>query len=627
MHDSATGTREFGSTATRRSAKQDLLQRAADLLESLGEAFEADHEGVRSLTRRLEEGRFHLAVLGQFKRGKSTLLNALLGEEVLPTSVLPMTAHPTFVRPGRERRAHVFFHDGVAPRTLTAAGPDDLRAFLSEFVSETANPRNRRGVSHVEVFHPAQLLRSGVVLIDTPGIGSTHRHNTETTRAFLPQCDAALFLVSADPPLTETERDFLQEVQTHVPHLFVVLNKVDTLRPSEQAEAADFLKRVLREAGLRSPRLFRVSAREAQESRTSGDASGWQASGMADVEEYLIDFLATEKSEILQQAVVGKAAASLEEALLRLAIILRSLQMPVEHLKVQLHAFEANIEEAERQRAYAADLLVGDQKRLLSFLDEQANALRLRAQAHLESVAESAMGNEDLVDEVRVRSAIAEAIPPLFKRELAETARIFDQRVAEVLRPHQQRADALIDAVRQQAAELFEIPYSAPESEGAFIAQREPYWVAQNLNTTMLAGAGFLLERLLPVSRRGRRIRRRIRDQIEELALTNMGNLHWATLQNLDLTFRRFRSALDVRLKQTVGAIRAATDVALQRRHSESASIDGDLIRLRRAQAEMAEILARLRSSSGRRNDRPHTHLQKNNDATKDSYSDGPGDP
>ncbi|MDN5344604.1 MAG: hypothetical protein PWQ18_715 [Clostridia bacterium] len=84
-------------------------------------------------------------------------------------------------------------------------------------------------LSQVEVFYPSPLLSKGVVLIDTPGIGSTFRHNTEATLNFLPQCDAALFLVSADPPITEVEVEFLKAVRSRVTHLFFILNKVDYL--------------------------------------------------------------------------------------------------------------------------------------------------------------------------------------------------------------------------------------------------------------------------------------------------------------------------------------------------------------------------------------------------------------
>ena len=89
------------------------------------------------------------------------------------------------------------------------------------FVTENSNPKNLKGVLQVEITHPAAILRD-VVLIDTPGIGSTYRHNTEATMNFLPQCDAALFVISADPPIMEVEVTFLKEIRSRAAQVFLV---------------------------------------------------------------------------------------------------------------------------------------------------------------------------------------------------------------------------------------------------------------------------------------------------------------------------------------------------------------------------------------------------------------------
>lgn len=107
------------------------------------------------LRTRLDAGRFHLAVLGQFKRGKSTLLNALLGESFLPTGVVPLTAIPTLIEYGPECTVRVLFQDGRTECVSVDA--------LDAYVTETGNPENARGVATVEVEHPAPLLARGVV--------------------------------------------------------------------------------------------------------------------------------------------------------------------------------------------------------------------------------------------------------------------------------------------------------------------------------------------------------------------------------------------------------------------------------------------------------------------------------
>ena len=268
----------------------------------------------------------------------------------------------------------------------------------------------------MEVFHPADLLARGVVLIDTPGIGSTHQHNTTTTRDFLPQCDAALFMVSADPPITEVGLEFLQEVEQHVPRVFFVLNKMDLLRGKGRAEAADFLRCVLKEDGRTDPRVFEVSARDALMARHSGDQVAWEASGMAEVQRHLVDFLARDKMEVLQEAIARKADAQLEESRLRAGITVNALTMPVEDLEARLQAFDEKMAEAEARRTTATDLLSGDRKRLRASVEEAADAMRERAHEYFEARALHAMAEAVRIDEEQVLTHVTEPMPATFRK-------------------------------------------------------------------------------------------------------------------------------------------------------------------------------------------------------------------
>lgn len=222
-----------------------ILARGLKLLEELGEPFSTDRIRLRELQERLTTERFHLAVLGQFKRGKSTLLNALIGEPLLPTSVVPLTSIPTFLLPGPNRHVRIRFLDGRIEE-FADLSCDRAAEILANYVTEERNRKNNLRVAAAEVEHPSPLLHIGVVLIDTPGIGSTFRHNTDVTLKFLSQCDAALFVVSGDPPVTEVEVEFLNAVQTKVTRLFFVMNKADYLGDEERSPAVKFFKKVLR---------------------------------------------------------------------------------------------------------------------------------------------------------------------------------------------------------------------------------------------------------------------------------------------------------------------------------------------------------------------------------------------
>lgn len=572
-----------------------LFWQIAEHLHDLGPEFADERQKIRALQERLLNERFHLAVLGQFKRGKSTFINALLGDELLPTAILPLTAVPTFLLWGPEARVRVIRQEGLQKEELSGQDNRALTAFLSQFVTEAGNPKNQKKVSQVEVFYPSPLLRRGVVLIDTPGIGSTFRHNTEVTLNFLPQCDAALFLVSADPPITEVEVEFLKAVRSRVTHLFFILNKVDYLNKEEITSLLTFIKNVLREqVGIEGdPPIFCVSARLGLEARKTNNNALWSRSGLEEVWRYLVDFLARDKNNALQAALARKAADITAGIMMRLHLTIRSLEMPLAELDERLNIFEKKIREAEEQRILLGDLLAGDRKRIVDFLEEQAECLRQKARTHLQGIVQdrlAGMGNR--FNENVIRETLAKAIPDFFEHELGEMAHFFDQRVTEVLRPYQQRVDELIEAVRKTAAELFDVPYHAPSSSGAFEMKRQPYWVTHKWDSSFNLLPEGIFTRLLPAGIRRAKMTKQLRQQIEALVLNNVENLRWATLQNLDQAFRRFGASLDERLQATILATRGAIQAARSKRLEHSQSVVQDISRLQSITTKFKDIQA-----------------------------------
>jgi hypothetical protein len=155
-----------------------------------------------------------VAVLGQFKSGKSSLLNALIGNDLLPVGVTAVTAVITRLVAGNSVSVRITELDGK----VQSVTPERI----GEFVSETDNPANCRKVSAVDVETPALLEWPGLRLVDTPGLGSTIGHNTSVTKDWLPHVAAAL-VVSSDPPLSEDDCRLIAEVRQLAPHVWITL--------------------------------------------------------------------------------------------------------------------------------------------------------------------------------------------------------------------------------------------------------------------------------------------------------------------------------------------------------------------------------------------------------------------
>ncbi len=194
-------------------------------------------ERAQRLAERIATQRFHIAVLGEFKRGKSTLVNALIGRELLPSGVVPLTAVSTEVHFGSDHST-VVFADG---RRLPIEEGE-----IAAYVTERENPSNVKCVARVEVGTGQVFGTSGVVLVDTPGVGSVNEHNTDTARALLAESDAAVLVLSADSPLSESELRILVELEARHEKVFVVINKSDHLAHDEIGEVERFVVEHLR---------------------------------------------------------------------------------------------------------------------------------------------------------------------------------------------------------------------------------------------------------------------------------------------------------------------------------------------------------------------------------------------
>lgn len=180
-----------------------------------------------------------VAVLGQFKSGKSSLLNALIGSDLLPVGVTPVTAVVTRLVAGPSVSVRITNLDGRMESVPAER--------ISEFVTESGNPDNRRRISIVDIETPALLQWPGLRLVDTPGLGSTFGHNTQATKDWLPNVAAALVVVSSDRPLSDEDRRLIDEVQQLAPRVWLILSKVDLLSDIQQIEVIDFLRSQLRE--------------------------------------------------------------------------------------------------------------------------------------------------------------------------------------------------------------------------------------------------------------------------------------------------------------------------------------------------------------------------------------------
>jgi len=386
-------------------------------------------EEARDLAARVSEGRFYVACVGQFKRGKSTLLNALVGHEVVPTGFVPVTAVPTVIRFGDEPHARVRMRDG--------AWRDVAMTDLKEYVTEELNPENKKAVDGAEVFVPSPLLSSGMCFVDTPGLGSVFTGNTATTQAFIPHIDAALVVVGADPPIAGEELVLVEEVGKQVQDLILVINKADRTTDPERAAAAKFTREIL-EKRLHRPmgEVFEVSAAERMESRGPLRDWGKLLTSLYDLVE--------DSGRNLVRAACDRGLQRLSEQLLAIISEDRdALQRPIEESERRIEIMKETINEAERSMRELDYLFMAELHRISDLFGDRHK--QFFASAWTES--ETEFGEE--------LPSVPLGFGPHYRRRVMHLAQeISRRRVMPWLKPEQEEGERQYRAVALRFVEM-----------------------------------------------------------------------------------------------------------------------------------------------------------------------------
>jgi predicted GTPase len=400
------------------------------LAELAGE-FDAEQvaRDARSLAERISEGRFYVACIGQFKRGKSSVLNALVGDSLLPTGVVPVTTVPTIVRYGSQAAARV---------RLEARGWTDIPVkTVDEYVSEEKNPENVKQVAALEIFVPSPLLATGMCFVDTPGLGSVFTGNTAATEAFLPHIDAALVVIGADPPLSGEELVLVEAVSRQVQDLIIALNKADRTTDTERAAAVDFARRQL-ERRLQHPvePFFEVSATEQLARRGTG--RDWDKLVAA------LRHLVKQSGRRLIREACHRGLERISEQLLAIIAAEReALQRPSEQSERRIEVMRQMIAQAERSMRELAYLFVAEQQHLSDMFGDRHKSFVAR-------VLPEASKELELVLHSRFRG-----LGPSYRRQIFDEAQVVARRhIVPWLKTEQEEAEKQYRRVASRFVEM-----------------------------------------------------------------------------------------------------------------------------------------------------------------------------
>jgi len=564
---------------------EDILADGLNELAALGTA--RDREQLAALLDRLEGARLRVMVAGEAKRGKSTLINALLGRDVLPSGVTPLTALATTVRYGSDVRAGVLFLDGHEEKhPLTA---------LADFVTEPGNPRNRRGVAGVTVYLDEPLLAAGVELVDTPGTGSVFEWDTQAAHEALRSTDAAVFVLTADPPVSASERDLLARVAGLSVMTFAVLNKADRLDEPDVAEALEFTRGVLSESG-HAGKVYPMSARAA--------LGGYDA-GFAAFEADFTAYVLTRRKADLRTSAVTQARRIANSLLDEVTLTRRAAEMRADDAAQRVGQFSARLSEVAVRSHDAVAVAEGESGRLLFALndaaDEDAHRLAREITGQLGALLDGELRTAAPAEiERRGRAqltALTEAAAEAWRQQRQA---IIEQGLAQVDARLTAGLEAELSVLRGAAAELLGLDLAIPELGGRLAEdQRFFYATVEDVGQTeLLAGA---VRRQLPGEFGRRAAREHLRREAPRLVESQVGRARGDLQYRLAEATRALVREVGQRYADGTSRIRSALQAAAELRDASAAEAARKEHELARREAALRHAVGLLDRAAGPR--------------------------
>jgi small GTP-binding protein len=538
-----------------------------------------DLADLHDAVARLADARCNVAVLGEFKRGKSTLVNALVDHALLPTGVLPLTSAITVLR------------HGTRPRLVVrdTRGDEDERPLpeLAALVTEPGVGGNRHAAP-VTVELPDDLLARGVHIIDTPGIGSIHAHNTTMTERYLGRVDIALFVLGADQPLNAPERELITIVAQSGARLLFAVNKVDQLEPGDRTETLRFVTDGLHALLGADPHVLAVSARTGE--------------GVPALRQDLMALADSERGDVLARSSgvrgANMAAGAAHAARLQGA----ALRLPLDELQERERHLETRLTELEHAHQDARDLLAGGIDRALAAsVDEPLTRLakdRRRAlEDELSSVAAASAGGAralaaelDAWIDQRTRAEF-DALVPRYAHDIGNELRVLESR-------HAARVTEILNHV--QAAAQSALNTDLTNSPASVGLRRPPAFTFKlddpdDMLVRLTAAGGALLPRPL-----GRRlVTRAARERLLAMTDRHAGRLRSALTERVREETREYGDELQAAVTAACDAIRVAVARARETHADHHQATERRLSDLAAREQRCRELAAALQEMSG----------------------------
>jgi GTPase Era involved in 16S rRNA processing len=547
---------------------------------------------IKEAGEKLSQDVFNLVVLGEFKRGKTTFINALLGAELLPAAVVPLTSIVTLVRYGERIKAEVVYlnNDKIQVSLADVAG----------YVTEEGNPGNDKKVKLVQLEYPSDYLKEGVVLIDTPGVGSVYQNNTDETYRFLPKVDAAIFLLSSDQPLSHSECGFLSEIKRYSVKTFFVLNKIDYLEHRDRLEALKFAEKALKDkTGFADVNIIPLSAKTALEARIKNDSQKLAESNLPEFTKVLEASLLAEKGSVVLTVACTRGISAIDELMVGLQLEFKALAIPLEELQNKIGLFNQMVENLSRDQEDNKYIFQGEMKKVYRVLETEITAFQEDQNNKLEKEIDILFKeNKNLPGrqilkllETHIESAIMSA----FERWKPEIEEKVKEAYRKVVARFTDKTNKAVEELLEQSAQIFKIDICGFTKMEVLTDESRLYFVFGDEQSMLLPDPVKLGAFFLPGLLAGPKILKEMKKKIERDLDRNCGRLRTDYSDRIYESARCFQKDFMGKYASAVEGTAVSLNRAVIKREKSEMEVNEYMVKLNEQKDLLGNVRQRLK--------------------------------
>lgn len=404
--------------------------------------------GIDEILKRMANDNFNVAIVGEFKRGKSTVINALLGKNILPVDVLPTTATLNKITYNVTPFVTVEYKDGRKEQI----GIEELDNYVTKLTRESEE--RAKTIKEAVVYYPINYCKNGVTIIDTPGLNDDAAM-TEVTMSVLPTIDAALMVIMAQAPFSESERDFLESkiITSDLGRVLFVVTGIDLLDEEDVDRVLENIKRRIQEHVLKKAEsvygvdsreyqtyqrklgninLYGLSAKKALKAKVKGDVQMLEDSCFPTFEAALEKFLSEERGAITLSVPVSRIKTASMELVKAIQLRMSSMDMMASEFEKKYTAALGEIESVRKERSREFDTVNKNADKafagLLPMIDSYWDTVE---QAVSDAIDAYPISNSDLKKENA--AATAQALTNQVKNAVAKVSQTVSERIQNAI--------------------------------------------------------------------------------------------------------------------------------------------------------------------------------------------------